>query len=145
MKRYAEGTSTPIETTQAEIHRLLRRYGATEYSTGYSGAASAIAFVFKGRRVSFNVPHPTVRDVPRHARNGAAWLEGETRRRWRVLLLGIKSKLEFVQQGIASFDEEFLSHIVTPNGQTVWQTITAHPETAARLLGPVDTQDGGNR
>jgi hypothetical protein len=140
MKRFAEGTVTPVEKSQAEIHRLLRRYGATEFSSGWHHGGAAISFVFKARRVSFNVPHPTAKDIPSGTRNGAAWIEGEERRRWRCLVLGIKAKLEFVAQGIATFEEEFLSHIVTPNGQTVYERLTSSAETKLKLLGPATNE-----
>jgi hypothetical protein len=45
----------------------------------------------------------------------------ECRQRWRALLLVIKAKLEAVESGIACFEEEFLAHIVLPNGQQVGQ------------------------
>ena len=40
------------------------------------------------------------------------------RQRWRALLLVIKAKLEAIESGISSFDEEFMSNIVLSNGQT---------------------------
>ena len=37
----------------------------------------------------------------------------------RALALTIKAKLEAVECGITIFDEEFLAHIVLPNGRTM--------------------------
>jgi hypothetical protein len=136
-QRYAEGTTTPIETSQAEIHRLLRRYGATEFSTGWSTSGAGISFVFKGRRCSFTVPAAAAKDVPRGIRNGAAWLQTEERRRWRCMVLALKAKLEWVADGISSFEAEFLAHIVTPDGRTVIQCLESSDAARARLLGPV--------
>lgn len=45
--------------------------------------------------------------------------EQACRQRWRALNLAVKAKLEAVSSGIASFEEEFLAHIVLPNGKTV--------------------------
>ncbi|WP_198651245.1 hypothetical protein [Salinicola sp. CPA57] len=47
-----------------------------------------------------------------------AW-EQACRQRWRALALVIKAKLEAVESGITMFEEEFLAHIVLPNGGTV--------------------------
>ena len=41
------------------------------------------------------------------------------RQRWRALALVIKAKLEAVETGITGFDEEFLAHVVMPDGKTV--------------------------
>jgi hypothetical protein len=50
-----------------------------------------------------------------------AW-EQVGRQRWRALALAIKAKLEAVQSGITTFEEEFMAHVVMPNGQNlgVW-------------------------
>lgn len=45
------------------------------------------------------------------------------RQRWRALSLAIKAKLEAVASGITSFEEEFLAHVVMPNGKTLGSTI----------------------
>jgi len=38
---------------------------------------------------------------------------------WRALALVVKAKLEAVEVGISTFDEEFLSNIVLPDNTTV--------------------------
>jgi hypothetical protein len=48
-----------------------------------------------------------------------ALLDQATRSAWRALLLVIKAKLEAVETGITTFEDEFLAHLVLPNGQTV--------------------------
>jgi len=49
-----------------------------------------------------------------------AW-EQACRQRWRALNLAILAKLEAVEAGITTFEEEFLAHLVLPNGKTVGQ------------------------
>jgi hypothetical protein len=44
--------------------------------------------------------------------------EKATRQRWRALALVIKAKLEAVESGITIFEDEFLAHIVLPDGST---------------------------
>ena len=56
-------------------------------------------------------------------------VEQAERQRWRALFLVIKAKLESVEQDIASFEEEFLAHIVMPDNKTVAQHIL--PNVAA--------------
>lgn len=40
------------------------------------------------------------------------------KQRWRALLLCIKAKLEAVDSGIATFEQEFMANIVMPDGKT---------------------------
>ena len=42
----------------------------------------------------------------------------------------MKAKLEAVEVGIATFDEEFLAHIVLPNGQQVGEWMVPQIEHA---------------
>ncbi|GAG36103.1 unnamed protein product [marine sediment metagenome] len=42
-----------------------------------------------------------------------------SRQKWRALSLVIKAKLEAVESGISIFEEEFLAHIVLPDGRTI--------------------------
>jgi hypothetical protein len=56
--------------------------------------------------------------------------EQAERQRWRALLLVIKAKLEAVESRIATFEEEFLAHIVMPNDRTVGQIVTPLVQSA---------------
>lgn len=50
------------------------------------------------------------------------------RQRWRALALVIKAKLEAVETGIVSFEQEFLPHLVLPNGGTVHEWLAPQME-----------------
>jgi hypothetical protein len=130
---YAEGTEVPVTRSRAEIEHLLSRYGATEFMSGWSAARAVIQFKAKDRYVRFDLPIPD-KDDKRFLRDGRgavrapaarekAW-EAECRRRWRALALVIKSKLEAVETGIATFEHEFLAHIVMPGGLTVGEMVS---------------------
>jgi len=58
-----------------------------------------------------------------------AW-EQSVRQRWRALALVIKAKLEAVETGITTFEEEFMPHILLPNGETVAQHMIPQIEQA---------------
>lgn len=142
LKRYAEGTEVPVERSRAEIESILTRYGATSFVSGFQPGRAAIMFVANDRHVRFHLPlpDPTAPEFTRRGKYGSRYsqseqasrLAAETRRRWRALVLAIKSKLEVVSTGIATFEEEFLSHIVLPNGRTVAEEIGPGIETAYR-------------
>lgn len=50
---YAEGTDVPVERSRAEIERLLTRYGAQRFMSGWDRESATIAFEANGRRVRF--------------------------------------------------------------------------------------------
>lgn len=128
MARYAQDTSVSVEKSRAEIEHLIVRYGAT--STAFMNAAgrAMILFEAKGRRIMFELKLPDIADkqfeqdgrgtrrTP-EKRHGV-W-EQACRQRWRALALVIKAKLEAVESGITTFEDEFMAHIVMPDGQTV--------------------------
>lgn len=131
MKKFAEGTTVPVEKTKSEIEATLIRFGATGFISAWLGTSAALMFEMKGRRVKFVLPFPDpkAREFTYLSKN--SWradctekqrqerYDAEVRRRWRSLLLVIKAKLDVVNSGITSFEEEFLSHVVLPDGQTV--------------------------
>lgn len=127
--RYAERTEVSSEKSKAEIERLLTRYGATSFASGWQGDQAVIQFVMQERRVKFVLPlpdrsgkaftHTPGRGNRRsEAETYKAW-EQATRQRWRALALVVKAKLEAVETRITTFDDEFMAHIVMPDGKTV--------------------------
>jgi hypothetical protein len=153
---YAANTTVPVSKTRGEIEALVEKHGATEFSSGWMGTIAALQFQIKGRRVRFRLEAADVewgRDRLMNAKRGRYWrrqdipvdkalplADVENRRRWRCLLLAIKAKLEVVETGIATFDEEFLAHIVVGNGQqTVYDFITEQVANGRPLLGPVES------
>lgn len=150
-KRFAEGTSVPATRTQGEIAALVERYGASQFSSGWMANQSAVSFAVNGRLVRFVVPMPTLEDaraqmkMPRGCWGRqyiadaavAKWRDAEVRRLWRCLLLAIKSKLETVESGIATFDEEFLAHIVTDNQMTIIERLRVSSDGQG-LLPPME-------
>jgi hypothetical protein len=128
--RYAEGTEVPVDRSKAEIERVLQKYGADEFVYGIKAGRALIAFVAHGKQIRFVLPLPDPKDFQKTAtgrvRKGGAVneaFESELRRRWRALALVLKAKLEAVQTGIVTFEEEFLPYIVLPGGQTIGEKI----------------------
>lgn len=133
MAKFADSTSVSVSKSRTEIEVLILRYGATATAFMNGPDHSIVAFEAKGRRVMFTLPLPG-RNEKRftHMRTSAhntfkertveqsatAW-EQACRQRWRALALVIKAKLEAVESGITTFEDEFLAHIVMPDGQTV--------------------------
>jgi hypothetical protein len=137
MSRYAENTAVPVSRSKAEIEEILTRYGASSFASGWDSGRSVVQFQAKDRIIRFELPMPA-QDDKRFARDGRgnlrtserryeAW-EQACRQRWRCLALAVKAKLEAVESGITTFEDEFMAHIVLPGGKTLGQW--ARPQIA---------------
>lgn len=140
--RYAQGTTVDSSSSRAEIERTLTRYGATSFMYGWEGQRAALAFTADGRQIRFILPlpdrterrftHTPAKNQRRTAEAAAKEYEAAVRQSWRALNLVVKAKLEAVAAGIVSFEQEFLAHIILPNGRTVYQETSEGVETAYR-------------
>ena len=140
MAPYAAKTTVHSDTTRLEIERVLRRYGAQDFAYATSQGLAMVGFTADDRQVRFvlHLPDRANRDfthtpstrVPRSAAAADAAYEQATRQKWRALLLLVKAKLEAVQSGIVTFEEEFLSHVVLPDGSTVFDQVAPTIERA---------------
>jgi hypothetical protein len=140
--RYAAATSVSADRSRAEIERTLTRYGARGFMYGWDQHRAVLGFVASGRNVRFFLPMPDRSDPeftrtptgkPRSAPAAETAYDQAVRQRWRALALVIKAKLEAVSAGIVTFDEEFLAHLVLPEGSTVAEAIGAGIEEAYRV------------
>ena len=126
MTTYAAATVVSPERSRAEIEQTVKRYGATGYAYAERGLQTQIIFEVCDRRVRFNLTNPdpesqvfrlTLTGKERNSKDQRKAWEQAVRQRWRALSLCIKAKLEAVESGIVSFDEEFLAHLVMPGGK----------------------------
>jgi hypothetical protein len=128
--RYAENTQVSSDRSRSEIERTLRRYGATAFAYGWDAQAATLMFEIAQRRVMFRLPMPNPTDrkftrtptgKDRSPSAAEQAYEQAVRQRWRALALVIKAKLEAVAAEITTVEQEFLAHIVLPDGRTVGQ------------------------
>lgn len=141
--QFAEGTTVSVEKSRAELEKLIVRHGATQFASGWYGNSAMVGFVIGGRGVRFVLQLPDKSDK-RYAMTPArrfmrkpedrtkAW-EQDCRSRWRALVLVIKAKLEAVQVGISTIEDEFLAWTVLPggDGRTVGEQL--RPQLAAAM------------
>lgn len=129
---FAEGTTVPVEKSRSEIEKLVAKAGATAFSSAWEPGRAIVVFRLRERFVRFSLVIPDENDKrfrsQRSGHNTAAHVrqrhEQELRRIWRCLLLVIKAKLEAVTSGIVSFEQEFLSYVLLPDGSTVAERVT---------------------
>jgi hypothetical protein len=129
---YAERTEVSSDKSRTEIERTLRRYGATEFQYGWNASEARVGFEIADRRVLFRLPMPdanadefVLTPTGRERSRPAAEQEYEraVRQRWRALTLVIKAKLEAVEAQITTVEQEFLAHILMPDGTTVGEQV----------------------
>ena len=111
---YAAGTSVPVENSQAEVMKLLRREGATQTFFGSDEGRVLVGFTANNRQVKISI-----RLLPSTTKGAAA----DERRKWRCLLLQLKAKFEAIRSEISTFEIEFQPHTVMPNGKTVSEIV----------------------
>ncbi len=129
MTRYASTTAVSSNKSRDEIERTLTRYGADGFMYGWIDLTATVAFRMNNRHVKFILPMPDRNDrefthtpekqLARDEDQIAVVYEQAVRQRWRALALVIKAKLEAVESGITEFDEEFMAHILLPDGKRV--------------------------
>lgn len=133
MGTYAADTSVSVEKSRAEIERTVQRWGAEQFMYGWDSDSAIVMFRLRNRQLRFVLAMPdrnareflfTPARKTRRTDTQAyeAW-EQACRQRWRALNLVIKAKLEAVESGISTFDNEFLAQIMLPNGKTVGEQI----------------------
>lgn len=131
MAKYAEKTTVSSDKSRAEIERTLIKYGATGFAYGWEAGVAVVGFSANERHIRFTLPmpdksakeftHTEARATRRSHEQIEAVYEQAIRQRWRALALAVKAKLEAVSAGITTFEQEFMAHIVLPNGNTVGQ------------------------
>jgi hypothetical protein len=129
--RYAAQTDVSSDRSKAELERVLARYGATRFGYLSEPDAVQIAFEMQGRRFKYRLPMPNREDpaICTYRQGSSTYRRVETeidkryeqaiRQRWRALLLVVKAKLEGVELGIVSLEDEFLAATVMTSGETV--------------------------
>jgi hypothetical protein len=106
MSRYAARTKVPITKSRLEIESTVARYKADQFGTAMATDKAMVQFRIDQWMVRFILPLPKMDEQDR-------------KQRWRALCLSIKAKLESVESRITTFEQEFLPHIVLPDGQTI--------------------------
>lgn len=139
-------TTVPVSRSQDEIRTVLRKHGAESFQFGEGTREgqrmAGVEFTHKGVRVMMLVPivPPTAAEVERierSARKRRGWLDPEPwaeARIWRVIAWGLKARLIGVDEGVETFEQAFLPHIVNPKtGKTIYSELSE--------LGRIDLEE----
>jgi hypothetical protein len=126
-----ENTSVSVERSQAEIRKLLakhdsHRFGFGEERDELDKRWASVTFVHGAFQVRMRVPlklvdELTVQAKARSARTRTAdeirdhMYEQEERRIWRVIAWNLKARMVAVEEGVETFEEAFLAHLLDPS------------------------------
>lgn len=136
-RKYAEGTEVSVTTTRVELEETLQRYGAQSMAFFTASNEAKVGFEMRDRRVVLSIRLPDRNDrrfthsrvnqfageVLRAPESAAKAWEAACRQKWRALLLAVKAKLVSVDEGVETFEEAFMAHIMLPSGRTVAEEI----------------------
>lgn len=125
-----ESTNVPVAKSQDELRGLLRKFGAQQFTMGEGEDWAGVEFVHADMVVRLRCPLRTGDNLPpdnRHrstAEKEATVYEREAQRVWRVLVWSVKARLVAVDEGLETFEQAFLSHLVDPATKTtVWERV----------------------
>jgi len=150
---YAKDTQVPVSKSQYDIQYLLKKAGAQQVGTfeDMVNHMAVVCFQHEGLAITIPVPlpnpsdkaftHTPSRGTRRTKESAEKEYSTEINRRWRVMLLLIKAKLEAIELGFSTVRREFLSDIRLPSGGTVEQWLGSdieakYLESGAPALGP---------
>lgn len=113
---YGAGTRVEVHRSRYELERVLSKYGADDVLFVEADASSAIQFVLRGRYVQLAFPLPNPEDArfthtrsgkPRSATGRERAYDQALREHWRSLIVAVRGKLQSVESGISTFEQEF--------------------------------------
>jgi len=123
LRSYAQTSVSPGQSREG-IEQLLRRVGVEVWRWTTGPAVEGIEFALP-RPGKADVGYRLVIRFENQAERG---------RMLRVLYWYLKSKIEAIEEGLVSMEQEFLSHMLMPGGDTVYEAVAA--EGLERLVAP---------
>lgn len=153
-----EKTEVPVSRSQEQIRDVLTKHGASSFNFGESFMSdggdgrvgtAGVEFVYDETRVRIiaflRAPDPKMlRKKIADARSRTAvqiteeMRAQEAKRVWRVLHWVIKARMEAVTEGLETFVQAFLPHIVEPtSGMTLWDIMSPAVDDGALKIGGV--------
>jgi len=121
--RFANRTKVPVRQSVSELEKTIYRYGAKGFIYGKEEEGDK-----ESAMIQFKMGNKIVRFVLELPAS-----EQERRQRFRALNLVVKAKLEAVESKIASFEEEFMAHILLSDGRTVGEVVLPEIEEVYKL------------
>lgn len=121
-------------------HGAGQRYFGSDDEAGYA----LVGFSLDGRQIKIVIPMPKLEDIPERkdtrGLRGASKADARrrdyeqaTRERWRLFVLMVKAKLEYIAIGASTVEREFLADVMLLNGKTVSSVLGGEKGELARM------------
>lgn len=133
---YMESTKIDVDSTVADIQRVLSRYRCQAIMTKFDRAGEIEAVMFQleveGRAIPFQLParwEPIFEYLNKHrsprTQEDKANQDKEQAKRvaWRQILRWIEAQLALVQTHMVSMQEVFMPYILLKEGETMYQAL----------------------
>src|SRR5919202_5011742 len=113
---HASGTRVEVHRSRYELERILSKHGAHDVLFVEADANASIQFAMHGHYVQLALPLPDPGNVrithtptgkPRTAAAQERAYEQALREHWRSLVVAVRGKLQSVESGISTFEQEF--------------------------------------
>ena len=121
-KNYQNTTIAP-EKSQADITKILRKYSI--YEVQHTNQKESFSVAFKVELPEISIPLMIRIDVPYSQKDDKYDKNGYKKQRilYRSLFYYVKALLNAWDNGLKTFTEIFMPHLVLPNGRTIEQTL----------------------
>jgi hypothetical protein len=113
---YGAGTRVGVHRSRYELESVLSKYGADDVLLVEADATAAVQFAMHGRYVQLAFPLPDPQDARfTHTPSGKVRAasarerayDQALREHWRSLIVAVRGKLQSVESGISTFEQEF--------------------------------------
>lgn len=137
---YARKTKVDASQSRLEVERLLEKQGCERLGVMTEQTHATIYFERRGWSVQMRIPMPRAEDAPKNVSSAPAiraWVEARRRERWRQLLLVLKAKFCALEEGVETFEETFMAHLVVHGvhvGQRALPAIRDAQKHGAQLI-----------
>src|SRR5512133_3496191 len=141
---YGAGTRVAVHRSRYELERVLNKYGADEVFFVEADANASIQFEMHGRYVQLALPLPDPKDPgfthtpsgkPRTPTAQERAYEQALREHWRSLIVAVRGKLQSVESGISTFEQEFDRFLVPHFAEEKKKRNRKAPKAVNWLLG----------
>lgn len=141
---YAAGTYVEAGQSRVDIERLLSKQGCSHVGVMHEPGTATVIFRRSGWEVEMRIPLPNPTEAPKASGFRATtlaqrekWAEQKTRERWRQLLLVLKAKFTALDEGVETFEQSFMAHLVlggTHLGDKLLPAVREAKEKGSQLL-----------
>lgn len=145
---FAEGTQVDAGKTRLDIEAMLSKFACETVGVMREPGFATVLFRRQGWAVQMRVALPQLSDAPKQRKPGyhymteaqrLQWVMQQEREKWRQLMLVLKAKFTALENGIESFEESFMAHLVVGGdhvGQRLLPALRQAQESGQRLALP---------